>query len=75
MDCYIGTKIVQATAMTAVEFYAATWLTVRGATSDDQPGYRVVYEDGYASWSPKEVFERAYRRVTESEAAMIGARE
>ena len=24
-------------------------------------GYKVVYPDGYASWSPKEVFEKAYR--------------
>jgi len=23
-------------------------------------GYAVKYEDGYTSWSPKEVFERAY---------------
>ena len=23
-------------------------------------GYRVMYEDGYVSWSPKDVFERAY---------------
>lgn len=26
-------------------------------------GYRVVYEDGYQSWSPKEAFENAYRRT------------
>jgi hypothetical protein len=24
------------------------------------PGYAVKYEDGYMSWSPKDVFERAY---------------
>lgn len=27
---------------------------------DGLPGYQVVYEDGYESWSPKDVFERAY---------------
>lgn len=28
------------------------------------PGYKVVYEpDGYESWSPKDVFERAYFQV------------
>lgn len=26
-------------------------------------GYKVVYEDGYESWSPKDVFEKAYRAV------------
>lgn len=27
---------------------------------DGQPGYGVIYPDGYQSWSPKEVFEAAY---------------
>ena len=27
---------------------------------DGLPGYHVIYEDGYESWSPKDVFERAY---------------
>ena len=27
---------------------------------DEQEGYAVKYEDGYVSWSPKDVFERAY---------------
>lgn len=27
---------------------------------DGRPGYAVKYEDGYTSWSPKEVFARAY---------------
>ena len=26
-----------------------------------EPGYRVRYPDGYESWSPKDVFEEAYR--------------
>lgn len=26
-------------------------------------GYKVVYPDGYVSWSPKEVFEEAYRPI------------
>jgi hypothetical protein len=30
----------------------------------DEEGYKVVYEDGYESWSPKETFEKAYREVT-----------
>lgn len=27
-------------------------------------GYAVKYEDGYVSWSPKEVFEKAYQPLT-----------
>ena len=30
----------------------------------EEPGYRVRYPDGYESWSPKDVFERAYLPVT-----------
>lgn len=26
-----------------------------------EDGYKVVYEDGYQSWLPKEVFEKAYK--------------
>lgn len=26
-------------------------------------GYHVIYEDGYESWSPKDVFERAYMPI------------
>lgn len=26
-----------------------------------QPGYKVVYPDGYTSWSPADAFEEAYR--------------
>lgn len=45
MKFYIGTKIIQAEP------------EMRG----DEPGYAVVYNDGYRSWSPKAVFEEAYR--------------
>jgi hypothetical protein len=34
---------------------------------DGQPGYAVKYADGYISWSPKEVFEAAYRVAEGSE--------
>ena len=33
----------------------------KGARSD--PGYYVVYEDGYTSWSPTQAFERGYSLV------------
>jgi hypothetical protein len=28
-------------------------------------GYKIVYENGYESWSPKDVFEEAYRLITD----------
>ncbi|MCH8180245.1 MAG: DUF2829 domain-containing protein [Proteobacteria bacterium] len=45
---YIGTKIVGA---------------MPEAASNGAEGYRIVYADGYTSWSPKEAFEQAYRKT------------
>lgn len=46
MKTYIGTKIIHAEPM----------------QKNGLDGYKVVYApDGYESWSPKEVFEEAYR--------------
>ncbi len=55
MKTYIGSKIIQA----------------EPEDRDGEPGYRVHYPDGYVSWSPKDVFETAYREVTDSEKALI----
>ena len=41
---YIGTKLIEAIQ----------------AQKDGKDGYKVVYPDGYTSWSPADVFERAY---------------
>lgn len=38
---------------------------------DNKHGYKVIYPDGYISWSPKDVFEAAYREVSEDERALI----
>lgn len=51
MRKYIGTKIVHAEPATRVET----------ADCSVREGYKVVYPDGYESWSPKDVFEEAYR--------------
>ena len=34
---------------------------------DGKDGYHVIYPDGYNSWSPKNVFEEAYRLVSSGE--------
>jgi hypothetical protein len=31
--------------------------------SGDDPGYYVVYDDGFASWSPTKAFEDGYTRI------------
>ena len=49
MKQYIGTKIIHAEPM----------------EKNGREGYKVVYApDGYESWSPKDVFEEAYRETT-----------
>lgn len=64
MKTFIGTKIIQA----------------EPATKDGKDGYRVIYPDGYESWSPKDVFEEAYRETAALnfglaiEAAKLGRR-
>jgi len=37
----------------------------------DEDGYKVVYEDGYVSWSPKDVFEKYYKPVKESKMEKV----
>lgn len=59
MRQYIGTKMIEAEPATRGECYrGAAMLSAEEASRD---GYRVRYSDGYESWSPKDVFEEAYR--------------
>lgn len=50
MNKYIGCKLVSAEPM----------------EKDGVSGYKVVYSDGYESWSPKDVFEKAYLKVDDN---------
>lgn len=65
MEQFIGTKIVQAEPHTMHR--GARFGTDADGLITAEPvkeeGYKVRYEDGYESWSPKEVFEEAYRRT------------
>lgn len=66
---YIGSKIVKAWPAWRCTFLGSKVMYVcldevilSGCKAEE--GYRVEYEDGYLSWSPKEVFEAAYRETT-----------
>ena len=53
MKEYIGCKVIKAERCEAPE---------SGPNHEKgDPGYKVVYPDGYESWSPKDVFEEAYK--------------
>jgi len=65
-----GCKIIQAEPMDECTFLK----TVRGQECRDretQPGYKVIYPDGYVSWSPQRVFEEAYRPISEKEKMLV----
>jgi hypothetical protein len=76
MNTYIGCKIIKAEPMDQHYFLVkekalpASDINVL-LHGPDRPGYKVVYEDGYVSWSPKDVFERSYRQITEAEKKLI----
>ena len=58
---FIGVKIVDATPMTREAFEAQEGRSVGGDIHGD--GYMVTYENGYRAWSPKSVFDAAYRQI------------
>jgi hypothetical protein len=72
MKCYIGAKIIKACPMSRNKFCEETGKpSISGVGYVDAPGYKVIYPDGYVSWSPKDVFENAYREILPGEIAMI----
>ena len=62
MDIYIGTKMIKAEPMNNHDFAKEKY----GKEKLDNPlqdGYKVQYSDDYISWSPKDVFEKAYKKI------------
>lgn len=58
MVSYACHKTVKASTMSKLEYAK---LMKNPEPYEDEPGYIVMYEDGYISWSPKEVFEKGYK--------------
>lgn len=67
---YIGAKIIKARPMTKDDF-----TRMKGGTPDPNEenvdGYLVEYPDSYLSWSPRRVFEEAYRLISDGEKKLI----
>lgn len=60
MKTYIGCKVIRAEPQMNPK-----------KTDVDEAGYKVVYPDGYTSWSPKEAFEAAYREMDPKTFSLI----
>ena len=73
MDYFIGTKRIMAKPMTRKEYNDLRGWALPSDEDGNDEGYLVEYMDGgkanvdgyqgYVSWSPKDVFERAYHRI------------
>lgn len=74
MQKYIGTKLINAKPMTRLEYNVLRGWTLPTNENGADDGYLVEYVDGgqanhqdfsgYISWSPADVFDRAYRPVS-----------
>jgi hypothetical protein len=74
MQQYIGVKLINAVPMNRLEYNNLRGWSVPEDENPTDDGYLVEYVDGgkanvegyagYVSWSPKQVFERAYRSIT-----------
>lgn len=66
MKTYIGTKLIKAEPMNRGKFNSTkrVFIPTNDANYNDA-GYKVVYPDGYESWSPKDVFEKAYHDASD----------
>lgn len=61
MKQYIGTKMIYARPMTRGDYNGYRGWTIPAGENPEDDGYLVRYPDGYESWSPKAVFDAAYR--------------
>lgn len=70
MKKYIGCKIIRAEEMDECSFLSK-FKKEDVSNRETRPGYHIKYPDGYDSWSPKEVFEVAYREFTNGEVDLL----
>lgn len=82
MSKYIGVKMIDATETICCnkEFfskeedamkYRSDVFNKTGKVYDIEKGYKVVYPDGYVSFSPKETFEKAYFKIADNKGEML----
>lgn len=71
MKEYLGVKVVHAEPCKGYNNKAVNTANAYPHDAIFVDGYKVVYEDGYSSWSPKNVFETAYRASIALDATSV----
>lgn len=64
MNKYIGFKMIEAEPMNLGDYNKFKGWTIPANENPEKEGYKVKYSDDYISWSPKEIFEKAYMEVS-----------
>lgn len=67
MKKYVGTKLIEAEPMTRGAYNEYRGWTIPVDENPADEGYLVRYSDNYVSWSPKEIFDAAYREYDQGE--------
>jgi len=71
MKTFIGVKVIKAEVMDLGTFNSMYNKVIPSPKHDSKAGYHVIYPDNYHSWSPKSVFEEAYREISADELNFI----
>lgn len=66
MKHYMGFKLIKAEPMTRGDYNEYRDWKIPADENPLDEGYIVWYSDNYCSWSPKDVFEKAYMEVQEN---------
>lgn len=61
MKKYVGTKMLEARPMNRGEYNEYRGWAIPANENPNDEGYLVKYQDGYESWSPKDIFEESYK--------------
>lgn len=82
MKAYVGTKAINAKPITRGEYNAVRGWAIPEDENPEDEGYMVEYAesfegnvegyDGYVTWSPKDVFERAYKEISTDSQSFLG---
>ena len=66
MKKYIGCKVIEAEPMTRGDYNKYRGWTIPANENPADEGYLLRYPNGYVSWSPKDIFDKAYLAVDDN---------